>query len=85
MPQNIEFDTPEARRVWESSMKTLRENQEKLRRLGIVSLMKIHRDKVVMSMSLSSIAKAITKQITVQQGTLRVELKGKALVMTIEK
>jgi len=82
---NIQFDTPEARRVWASSMKTLQANQERLRRMGIASVMKVDRDKVLMSMSLTSIAKSIARKIVVEQGTVSVELKGKALLVTITK
>jgi len=83
--QNIEFESLEARRMWESSMATLRNNQERLRRLGIVSLMKVERDRVLMSISLSSVIKAIGKQITLSQGHYDIELKEKAIVVTITK
>lgn len=82
---NIEFVSPEARRMWESSMATLRQNQERLKRIGIVSLMKVDRDEVLMSISLSSVVKAIGKQIVVTQGRADIELKEKAIVVTITK
>jgi len=83
--EDIEFESPEARRMWESSMATLKNNQERLRRLGIVSLMKVERDRVLMSISLSSVVKAIGKQITLSQGHYDIELKEKAIVVTITK
>jgi len=56
-----------------------------LRRLGIVSLMKVERDRVLMSISLSSVIKAIGKQIKLSQGHYEIELKEKAIVVTITK
>ena len=82
---DIVFDTPEAKRVWTSSMQALTTSQEKLRRTGIASVMKVYRDKVLISMSLTSVAKSIAKQIKPGQGTASVELKEKALVVTITK
>jgi hypothetical protein len=83
--ENIEFESLEAKRVWESSMKTLRDNQERLRRIGIVSLMKVDRDRVLMSISLTSVVKAIGRQIKLSQGHYDIELKEKAIVVTITK
>lgn len=83
--QNIEFESPEAKRIWASSMKTLQANQERLRRMGIASVMKVDNERVLMSMSLTSIAKSIAKKIVVEQGTVSVELKAKALLITITK
>jgi len=85
MEQNIEFESPEARRAWASSMQALTLSQEKLRRTGITSVMRVARDKVLISMSLTSVAKSIAKQIKPSQGSVSVELKEKALVVTITK
>jgi len=84
-PPTIEFESPQARRVWASSMQTLIASQERLRRAGIASVMRVSVDKVLISMSLTSIAKSIAKQIRVSQGTVSVELKEKALVVVITK
>ena len=83
--QNIEFESPEARRAWASSMQALTLSQEKLRRTGIASVMRVARDKVLISMSLTSVAKSVAKQIKPGQGSVSVELKEKALVVTITK
>jgi len=83
--ENIEFASPEAKRVWASSMKSLRDNQERLRRMGIVSVMKIDRDAAYISISLSSLVKAIGKQIHLSQGRYEIELKEKAVVICITK
>jgi len=85
MTANIEFESPQARRVWASSMQTLIASQERLRRAGIASVMRVSIDKVLISMSLTSVAKSIAKQIKVSQGTVSVEVKGKALIVTITK
>ena len=82
---NIEFESPEAKRAWASSMQALILSQEKLRRTGIASMMKVAQNKVLISMSLTSVAKSIGKQIKPGQGTVSVELKEKALVVTITK
>ncbi|MCK4329661.1 hypothetical protein KAX02_07440 [candidate division WOR-3 bacterium] len=81
----IEFESPEAKRAWASSMQTLITSQEKLRRTGIASVMRVERDKVSISMSLTSVAKSVAKQIKPGQGTVDVELKEKALVIVITK
>jgi len=81
----IEFESQEAKRVWASSMQALTMSQEKLRRTGIASVMKVDMDKVSISMSLTSVAKSIGKQIKPGQGTVSVELKEKALVVMITK
>ncbi|MCK4328210.1 hypothetical protein KAX02_00050 [candidate division WOR-3 bacterium] len=81
----IEFESSEAKRAWASSMQALITSQEKLRRTGIASVMRVARDKVFISMSLSSVAKSIGKQIKPGQGTVSVELREKALVVTITK
>jgi len=85
MTANIEFESPQARRVWASSMQTLIASQERLRRAGIASVMRVGIDKVLISMSLTSVAKSVAKQIKVSQGTVSVEVKGKALIVTITK
>ena len=82
---NIEFESPQAKRAWASSMQTLIASQERLRRAGIASVMRVGIDKVLISMSLTSVAKSIAKQIRIQQGTVSVELKEKALVVVITK
>lgn len=82
---NIVFESPQAKRMWASSMQTLIASQERLRRAGIASVMRVSVDKVLISMSLTSIAKSIVKQIKVSQGTVNVELKEKALVVTVTK
>jgi len=81
----IEFTSPQARRVWASSMQTLIASQERLRRTGIASVMRVSVDRVLISMSLTSVAKSIAKQIKVSQGTVSVEVKDKALIVTITK
>jgi len=81
----IEFESPQARRAWASSMQTLIASQERLRRAGIASVMRVGIDKVLISMSLTSVAKSVAKQIRVSQGTVSVEVKGKALIVTITK
>ena len=83
MTANIEFESPQARRVWASSMQTLIASQERLRRAGIASVMRVGIDKVLISMSLTSVAKSVAKQIKVSQGTVSVEVKGKALIVTL--
>ena len=83
--RNIEFESPQAKRAWASSMQTLIASQERLRRAGIASVMRVSVDKVLISMSLTSIAKSVAKQIKVSQGTVSVELKEKALVVIITK
>lgn len=85
MEQNIEFESPEAKRAWASSIQALITSQEKLRRTGIASMMRVARDKVLISMSLTSVAKSIGKQIKPGQGNVSVELREKALVVTITK
>lgn len=81
----IEFESLEAKRAWASSMQALTVSQEKLRRTGIASVMRVARDKVLISMSLTSVAKSVAKQIKPGQGSVSVELKEKALVVTITK
>ena len=83
--RNIEFESPQAKRAWASSMQTLIASQERLRRAGIASVMRVSVDKVLISMSLTSIAKSVAKQIRVSQGTVSVELKEKALVVIVTK
>jgi len=83
--RNIEFESPQAKRAWASSMQTLIASQERLRRAGIASVMRVSVDKVLISMSLTSIAKSVAKQIKVSQGTVSVELKEKALVVIVTK
>jgi len=83
--ENIQFESIEAKRVWASSMKSLRDNQERLRRMGIVSVMKIDRDAAYISISLSSLVKAISRQIHLSQGKYEIELKDKAVVICITK
>jgi len=85
MEQNIEFESPEAKRAWASSIQALTTSQEKLRRTGIASMMRVAQDKVLISMSLTSVATSIAKQIKPGQGSVSVELKEKALVVTITK
>jgi hypothetical protein len=85
MAENLEFESPQAKRVWESSLAKLRENQERLKRIGIVSLMRVEKEKVLMSMSMTSIARAIGKQIQLSQGHFEIEVREKAIVVTITK
>ncbi len=81
----IEYASPEAKRAWAASIQTLITSQEKLRRTGIASMMRVERDKVSISMSLTSVAKSVAKQVKPGQGTVSVELKEKALVVVITK
>ena len=81
----IEFESPEAKRAWASSMEALSVSQERLKRTGIASVMKVATDKVLISMSLTSVAKSIAKHIQPGQGAVSVEIKEKALVVTITK
>jgi len=85
MAENIEFESPEAKRAWTSSMQALLTSQEKLRRTGIASMMRVEMNRVLISMSLTSVAKSVAKQIKPSQGSVSVELKEKALVVTITK
>lgn len=81
----IEFESSEARRVWSAHLQTLINSQQKLQRAGIASVMKVGVDKVLISISLTSIAKTIVKAINVKEANVEVEVKGKALVIKIAK
>jgi len=81
----IEFTSPEAKRAWAASIQTLITSQERLRRTGIASVMRVEMDKVSISMSLTSVAKSVAKQVKPGQGTVSVELKEKALIVVITK
>lgn len=81
----IEFESSEARRAWSAHLQTLINSQQKLQRAGIASVMKVGVDKVLISISLTSIAKTIVKAINVKEANVEVEVKGKALVIKIAK
>jgi len=81
----IEFESPEAKRVWSAHLQTLINSQQKLQRAGIASVMKVGVDRVLISISLTSIAKTIVKAINVKEANVEVEVKGKALVIKIAK
>ena len=81
----IRFESAEARRQWASQMSTLINAQQKLRKAGIVSIMSVDIDRVIISISLTSVAKSIAKSINVKGARINVEVKDKALLIYLSK
>ncbi|RLI90154.1 MAG: hypothetical protein DRO89_06340 [Candidatus Altiarchaeales archaeon] len=83
--ETIRFESPEARRQWSPHIHTLINAQQKLKKAGIVSIMSVGVDKVIISISLTSVAKSIARSINVKGAQINVEVKDKALLIYLSK
>jgi len=83
--ETIRFESSEAKRQWQSHIHTLINAQQKLKRAGIVSVMSVGVDRVIISISLTSVAKSIAKSINVKGAQIKVEVKDKALLIHLSK
>ena len=83
--ETIRFESPEARRQWSPHLHTLINAQQKLKKAGIVSVMLVSVDRVIISISLTSVAKSIAKSINVKGARINVEVKDKALLIHLSK
>jgi len=81
----IRFESAEARRQWSPHLHTLINAQQKLKKAGIVSVMLVGVDRVIISISLTSVAKSIAKSINVKGAQINVEVKDKALLIHLSK